>query len=98
MAATHFLFRRLLVIADAKFISFPKLSVTNNLNKYFMIQKFSNDKIWSRNNVIFVSNTEYLKTFKSLVTFIKLLNTFEFIMCIVVLALRQLSRKLMGLW
>lgn len=63
-----------------------------------MIQKFSNDTIWSRNYVIFVSNTQYLKTFKLLVMFIKLLNNFEFIMCIVVLALRQLSRKLMGLW
>lgn len=63
-----------------------------------MIQNFSNDTIWSRNYVIFVSNTEYLKTFKLLVMFIKLLNNFEFIMCIVVVALRQLSRKLMGLW
>lgn len=63
-----------------------------------MIQKFSNYTIWSRNYVIFVSHTEYLKTFKLLVMFIKLLNNFEFMMCIVVLALRQLSRKLMGLW
>lgn len=63
-----------------------------------MFQKFSNDTISSINYVIFVSNIVYLKNFKLLVMFIKLLNNFEFNMCIEVLALRKLSHKLMGLW